>query len=344
MNVLHLCPLWFPAAQDAAGGIETFLAALVAALAKLGCRNTISASGDSHTAAELLPAVPTNLYEQMGAGTAWEYAYYEQHQLLLALEQAADYDVVHSHLGPGAYALSGVPRLGSRLLHTLHNPITRDLEWFVRQHPDLWFSTVSEFQARRLREQGARRCHVIPNGIDVAAFTFAPQGGDGLFFIGRIEPGKGPDLAVQVAGRLGCPLVLAGPIIDQQFFDRAIRPFLNGQIEYVGVVDHAQKIELFGRAGCTLLPSRWEEPFGLVAVEAMACGTPVVGLANGALPEIVEPGRTGYLAQDEADLTELVAMAVDLNRSAVRERVAARFDISHVAQKYYDLYREITEE
>ncbi len=341
MKILHLAPLWFPVSQDSLGGIETFLTGLIAALEKLGCRNTLIASGDSRTTAELVPVVPQNLYDQMRSGTAAEYEYYEQHQLLLALERAAEFDVVHSHAGWSAYVLSGTPGLWARVLHTQHNPVYRDQEWFVRQHPEMWISTVSEFQARRLWRQGAARCYAIHNGIDMASLTFQPRGGEGLLFIGRLEEGKGPDLAVQVARTLGRPLILAGPMVDEEFFDRTVRPFLDGQIRYVGMVDHHRKTELFGQAACVLMPSRWEEPFGLVAVEAMACGTPVVALANGALPEIVEPGLTGYLGRDEEALAILVTHALRLDRSAIRARAAARFDMPVVAERYHNLYTQI---
>jgi glycosyltransferase involved in cell wall biosynthesis len=162
-----------------------------------------------------------------------------------------------------------------------------------------------------------------------------------LLFLGRIEEKKGPDLAVQVARKLGRPLILAGPVVDEEFFDRAIRPFLNRQIRYVGVVNHRQKTELFGRAACVLMPSRWEEPFGLVAVEAMACGTPVVALARGALPELVEPGLTGYLIRNEETLADSVERAVQLDRAAIRARAAARFDMTVVAELYSELYTQV---
>jgi len=344
MKILHVCPLWFPASRDAPGGIETFLPGLLAALEDLGCQNTLIASGDSQTVADLVPVTPVNLYRQMEACTAWEYAYYEQHQLWLALEHAGEFDVVHSHIGPGAYMLSAVPGLGPRVLHTQHNPVTPDLEWFVRLHPDMWLSTVSRFQACKLWDQGARRCRVIDNGIDVASFTFEPESHEQLVFMGRMEWEKGADTAVQVARTLGWPLVLAGPIIDGQFFDDAIRPFLNDRIQYVGVLDHPQKNELFGQAGCALLPSRWEEPFGLVAIEAMACGTPVVALTRGALPEVVESGMTGCLAEDEEELSMLIPRALELDRSAIRARVGDRFDLRVVAEKYLQLYRRIVQE
>jgi glycosyltransferase involved in cell wall biosynthesis len=341
MRILHLAPLWFPVSQDSLGGIETVLTGLITALEKLGCQNTLIASGDSRTVAELVPIVPLNLHAQMQVGTAEEYAYYEQHQLLLTLELAADHDVVHSHLGWGAYVLSGVPGLHARVLHTLHNPVYQDQEWFVRQHPDMWFSTVSELQARRLWQQGATRCHVIHNGVDMETLSFEPGGGEELFFLGRIESKKGPDLAVQVARKLGRPLILAGPIVDRTFFDRAIEPFLDDSIRYIGMVDHRQKNELFNRASCVLMPSRWDEPCPLVSFEALACGTPIVALANGGLPEIIEPGLDGYLAQDEEVLADLTVQAMALDRTAIRDRAAARFDLPIVAEKYRQLYTQI---
>ena len=285
MKILHLAPLPFPVSQDSHGGIETFLSGLIAALDKLGCQNTLIASGDSRTVGELVSIVPLNLYAQMQVGTAAEYAYYEQHQLRLALELAADYDVVHSHVGWGAYVLAGVPGLQARVLHTQHNPVYQDQEWFIHRHPDIWISNVSKCLARKFWQQGATRCHVIPNGTDMATLTFQPRGGEGLLFLGRIEEKKGPDLAVQVARALDRPLILAGPVVDEAFFDRTIRPFLNEQIRYDGVVNHREKTELFGQAACVLMPSQREEPFGLVATETMACGTPVVALARGALPD-----------------------------------------------------------
>src|SRR5215510_14789657 len=211
----------------------------------LGSQNTIIASGDSRIDANLVPAVPMNIFAEMEARTVWEYAGYEQHQLLLALEMSPEFDVVHSHIGWGAYLLSSIPGVRERMLHTQHNPVTHDLEWFVSRHPDMRFSTVSEFQARKLRQQGVKRCQVIQNAIDVEAFTFQERGGEELLFIGRIEKDKGPDVPIRVAQNLGCPLVLARPAVDHEFFDTNIKPFLDDQIRYLGPVVHHQKNGLF---------------------------------------------------------------------------------------------------
>ena len=323
------------------GGIETFLTGLLEALEGLGCRNTLIATGDSRTAAKLVPVVEENLHARMVAGKSAEYVYYEQHQLRLALERAAEFDLIHSHIGPSGYVLSAMPGLRPPVLHTQHNPVYSDAEWFVRDQPDLWFATVSEFQARAFRRQRATRCCVIHNGIDVAAFEFRPRANNGLLFLGRMEGEKGPDIAIRVARTLAAPLTLAGPIIEPDFFDRAIKQELGGGIQYVGVVDHLQKMELLGRATCVLIPSRVHEGCPLVSMEALACGTPVVSLANGALPEIIEPGVTGYVTSDEAMLPALVTQAVKLDRAKIRERVTARFDIHVVAGRYRELYRRM---
>ena len=341
MRVLILAPLWYPISRDAQGGIETFLYTLIEALDREGCSVTLIASGDSLTAGDLVPAVERNLYGLMLEGSAGEYVYYEQHQVRLASEMASGFDVVHSHIGPGGYVLSAQHEAGRRVLHTVHSPVYADLCWFVRQHPDILLAAVSEFQAERLRNAGARCCRVIHNGIDTSGFPFNGRPGDDLLFVGRIEEAKGPDLAIDVALGMGRPLTLAGPVIDRELFKRSIEPRLDEQIRYVGVVDHETKCKLMGGAACMLLPFRQAEPFGMVSIEAMACGTPVAALSNGALPEIVDPGVTGYLADDAGALPGYVLQAVSLDRVKVRERAISRFGIQHVAGKHLDLYRDL---
>ncbi|MDQ5823066.1 MAG: glycosyltransferase family 4 protein [Chloroflexota bacterium] len=341
MRVLMLAPLWYPVSRDAQGGIETFLYSLIEALDRQGCSVTLLASGDSRTSADVVPVVERNLYSLMLEGRAGEYVYYEQHQLRLAYGMASGFDVVHSHVGPGGYVLSAHAEAGGRVLHTVHSPVYADLRWFVGQHPDVRLAAVSEFQAQRLREAGARCCRVMHNGIDTSGFPFNDRPGDGVLFVGRIEEAKGPDIAIDVARALGRPLTLAGPVIDKDFFKRSIEPRLDGQLRYVGVVDHETKCKLMGEAACMLLPFRKAEPFGMVSIEAMACGTPVVALPNGALPEIVESGVTGYLADDERALPSCVLRAMSLDRVRVRDRATARFGIQHVAGKYLDLYRDM---
>jgi len=340
VRVLHLAPLWLPVGRESSGGVETLLAGLLAAQHASGCAVAVVASGDSALPAgvELVAPVPVALVAQMGAGTAWEYEYFEQEALARGLERAGGFDVVHSHMGAAAFAaLPGA-------LHTWHNDVTADLEWFVGRRPQLRLTAVSEAQARRLRAAGARRCEVVPNGIDVAQFPFHAVAGSGLAFLGRMEAEKGPDLAIAAAHALGRPLILAGPIVDHAFFAERVVPGLGPDIEYAGVLGHDDKAELLGRSSCLLVPSRWEEAFGLVAVEAMACGTPVVALANGALGEVVDDDVTGFTTSDPGELADLVLCADKLDRAAVRARAADRFSIERTARRYIDLYGEIAED
>ncbi len=343
MKVLHVCPLWYPVSADSPGGIETFVAQLVPELQELGCTVTLAASGDSCTTADLIPVLLRNLNDTMIAGDACEYIYYEQHQLQLVLDINAEYDIVHSHVGAGALLLSGLPETRKRVLHSIHWPLYGDLEWFVRRYPDIWLSTVSDFQARKLREAGAARCSVIHNGIDSSKFTFRKRGSHQLLFVGRMERVKGADIAVRVARQLNLPLTLAGAVIEQDFFDDAVKPALNDKIRYVGVLNHKQKTRLFGEAGCVILPFKRDEPFGIVAIEAMACGTPVVALARGAVPEIIRQGITGFCTENERELPSLVYKALQLDRAAIHAACVEQFDISVAAEKYFRLYREIKE-
>jgi glycosyltransferase involved in cell wall biosynthesis len=260
----------------------------------------------------------------------------------MAIDVAADFDAVHSHVGPGGFVLSKLPGMSERVLHTIHSPVYDDMVWFAGMHPNTPLVAVSEYQAARLRQVGSKRCWVVPNGIDTARFAFNDRPGDGLIFIGRIEAAKGPDLAVAVARELGRPLTLAGPIVDPALFESKIEPYLGGGICYVGVVDHATKSSLLGRSACALLPFRQAEPFGMISIEAMACGTPVVALPNGALPEVVEQGVTGFLAPDERSLGAFTERATLLDRSRVRARVEARFGIERVAERYVELYHRLT--
>jgi glycosyltransferase involved in cell wall biosynthesis len=338
VRVLHVAPLWHPVAPDAPGGIATMLAGLIAAQQRLGCSVTVVASADSRlpTGVDVLSPVSVNLIAQMEAGTASEYEYFEQESLALARERASDVDVVHSHVGAASFVLSG-------LLHTWHNEITPDLEWLVSRRPELRLTTVSEHQADKLRAAGARRCVAVPSGIDVESFPLSTVAGPALAYLGRMEWDKGPDLAIAAARALGRPLVLAGPIVDHAYFAERVVPALGTDVQYAGVLGHEDKAALIGRSSCLLVPSRCDEGFGMVAVEAMACGTPAVGLANGALPEVIDDGVTGFTTGDADELADLVLQAEKLDRVAVRARAAGRFSIDRTAARYVDLYREIAE-
>jgi glycosyltransferase involved in cell wall biosynthesis len=341
VRILHICPLWFRVSSAAPGGIETMVAALLEEFARAGCENTLLGVAGSSVAGTLVAVVDRPLYELTSEWKAWEYGVFEQAQLRAVIDLAPEHDVIHSHLGWSGWVLSGIKPIADRVLHTLHNPVSADMAWFAARHPDLRLTTVSMYQAEMLQQAGARPCDVVYNGVDFARFPLQADGKRGLVYLGRIERAKGADIAISVAQALQLPLTMAGPAVDQRFFDARIRPRLDDRVRYVGTVGHDERASLLGGASCVLMPSRWEEGCAMVALEAMACGTPVVGLANGALPEVIETGLTGFVASDERELPRLVDRAAALDPVSVRSRAEQRFSIATTAAHYLGLYRTL---
>lgn len=192
----------------------------------------------------------------------------------------------------------------------------------------------------------AGRWQVVPNAVTLATFPFRPEVGPDapLMFLGRLESVKGPDIAIEVALRAGRRLILAGNVPDAHrgWFEARVAPHLDGdRIRHVGPVDDAGKAELLGRSLALLMPIRWDEPFGIVMIEAMACGTPVIGLRRGAVPEVVQDGETGFLADDPDGLVAAVGRAAAIGRAACRERVRRLYSAGPVADAYLALYRSM---
>jgi glycosyltransferase involved in cell wall biosynthesis len=184
------------------------------------------------------------------------------------------------------------------------------------------------------------------NGVSLSTFRFVPDPGPDapLVFLGRVEPIKGPHLAIEVARRVGIPLIIAGnvPSEHQNWFDAAIRPHLDGaNVSYIGPVNDVEKSALLGSASAFMMPILWEEPFGLVMAEAMACGTPIIGLRAGAVPEVVEDGVTGFVADDVDGLVAAVGRIHKIDRSACRSRVKQLFSDEALVEAYLAIYHDM---
>lgn len=188
-----------------------------------------------------------------------------------------------------------------------------------------------------------KKYSVIYNGIDVESFPFTENKKDYYFWMSRIHRTKGAEDAVIFSRLSGKKVVLAGPIREQAYFDQVIKPFLGPNLEYVGSLNFEQKVEYYRHAKAFLMPIKWDEPFGLVAVEAMACGTPVIGYARGALPEIIETGQNGLLVKqdDIKGLVSLIPKIDHLDPSKIRQSVINKFDINVMVDNYIELYRKI---
>ncbi|MBT9252905.1 MAG: glycosyltransferase [Brockia lithotrophica] len=254
-------------------------------------------------------------------------------------------DLLHNHMN--YLPLPFTPLVSVPVLTTLHGAalLEADSRFLYRRYPHLPYVSIS--YAERQGAPELRYVANVYNGIDLADFTFVERPGSYLLFLGRLSPVKGPDLAIEVARRTGFPLKLAGPVPpeDREFFEAKIRPHVNGRsIEYVGEVGPRERDRLLGGALALLHLVRAPEPFGLVMVEAMATGTPVIGMARGSVPEVVEDGVTGFVVEDLEGAVRAVPRVAGLRRAEARRRVEERFTLDHMIEGYVRAYETVLAE
>ncbi len=337
LHVLLVAPLWYPVVPDR-GGVEQVIFLLAQELLAQGHQVTLIASGDSAPLGRLVSICPEAVATAMAEGQIDEYSYYESVAISETLRLASSVDVVHSHLNGALVPFA--PLLPVPVLHTQHIAVTKDLRWLVHRFPQTHLVTVSRWQAAALAWSG--NVAVVANGIDMAAFPLCAEPDEYLLFLGRLHPDKGPLIAIEVAKALHRPLILAGYIVDQVFFEQQIAPKVDGcLVRYVGPVGGAEKVRLLQKAKGLLFPALWEETFGLVMVEAMACGTPVVALRKGAVPEIITPGVNGFYGECPADLPVLVERLVEVDRARVRQSVQERFSHHRMVKQYLAVYHRL---
>jgi len=340
MKILQIAPLWETVPPPAYGGTEAVVHLLVEELVLQGHEVTLWASGDSRTSARLRSCCPRSL---RAAKDMYAKSIYACLHASLALKDAKDYDIIHNHAGEEVMAIAQLlPNV--RILTTMHCAITPDTQR-IWDNYDGYFNCISWSQ-RRLMPQidGCRFAGVAYNAIDVASFPFQRQKRDYLLFLSRMSPEKGPTIAIEVARRTGRRLIMAGKVDakDRAFFTKEVEPLIDGrQIIFKGEADAALKRELYRDAACVLLPIQWDEPFGLVMPEAMACGTPVVVFNRGAAPEIVEHGETGFVVDTVDEMVDAVGRVQIIEPAFCRARAEQRFDAPIMAKRYLDIYESI---
>jgi glycosyltransferase involved in cell wall biosynthesis len=318
------------------GGIERIVDMLARGLVARGHEVTVFAHADSATAGRLIPWPGRTSRSVLDCS---RNAATLAHHVL-----AGKFDLVHS-FSRVAY-LSPILPLPIPKLMTYQRQISpRSVRLGqTLSRGTLWFSAISRSMMQDVEEIGTWR--LVFNGVPLATYEYRPDPGLGapLVFLGRVEEIKGAHLAIEIAKRVGVPLVIAGnvPSEHQRWFDRKIAPHLDGErVSYVGPVNDAQKNKLLGRALALLMPILWEEPFGIVMAEAMACGTPVLGLARGAVPEVVDHGVTGFLSDDLDGLVRAVARLDEIDRASCRARVERFFSETAVVEAYLAVYRDM---
>lgn len=320
------------------GGIERVIAQLADALVDRGHDVVLFAHRASRTRAELVPYA--SRHSRSRTGTV-------RHALLIARQYAARRPCIIHSFGRLAYLVPVLPLAAPKIM-SYQRPVTPSrVTWAHRlARGSLTFTGCSRSLIEPVRHIGSWR--VLYNSVPVERFRFSDAASPDapLVFLGRVEQLKGTDLAIAVARNAGRALVIAGTIAPEHkaYFDTEIAPHIDGRsVTYVGPVDDAAKSQLLSAAAALLMPVRWDEPFGIVMAEALACGTPVIGLRRGAVPEVIDDGATGFVCDTPAEMVERVANLGSIRREACRRAAEARFSTTALAETCEALYEQLVD-
>lgn len=343
LRVALIPPLWARVAPATQGGVEYIVYLLAEELVRRGHQVTVFTSSDSPTTAKVEALCEWNMIEAMERGRAWEYEYYECCNIAEALQRSDSFDIIHSHVGCYAIPLGVLSR--APILHTLHNPVTPDAIWLLERYANAAVTAVSRQQTAGVPEQRRHSIRVINNGCDFGSYEFSASPGNYLAFLGRMGVGKSPLDAIRIARDAGMPIVLAGQPLDEEeriYFTEKIKPLIDGEkVVYMGQADHRQKCALLKNAAALLFPVQAEEAFGLVMIEAMACGTPVIAFQRSSVEEIVDFGKTGFYAASMEALASLVPQAMTLDRRIIRDHAKERFGHIRMVDEYMLAYEAV---
>lgn len=339
MRIAQVSPLWERVPPPAYGGIELVVGLLCDELVRRGHEVTLFASGDSITLAKLESVHPCAMRLDP---TVKDYGVYELLQLSQVYERADEFDIIHSHMGHTALPYANLVKTPT--VHTLHGVFTPDNEKLFNYARRQSFVSISN--AQREARLGLNCIATVYNGVDVSTYKFheKPDQPAYLAFLGRLSPEKGPHLAIEIAQRTGWHLKMAGKVdvVDQEYFEEKIKPHIDGkQIEYLGEANHAQKSVLMGGAVATLFPVTWREPFGLVMIESMAAGTPVIAMKIGSTPEVIVHGKTGFLCESVEECIVALDKVATLDRYACREHIFTNFSGQRMTDGYEAVYQQI---
>ncbi len=340
LRVAVVAPPWIPVPPPGYGGIEAVVALVCQELVARGHDVTLFAAPGSRSAARVYSPlhethadqIGSSLYESDHVGTAYDV-------VDRAAAEDRPFDVVHDHSGFTAVAMAD--RVSAPVVHTLHAPFNDETRPFYQRHGHkARLVAISRFQLEHA-PPGVQVADVAPNPIRVEDWPFRADKDDYMLWMGRMDPVKGAHLAIKAAQAAGTKLVLAGPVQpgQQEYFRSEIEPHIDGHaVVFLGEVRGVHRKELFARAKAFVMPIRWAEPFGMVMVEALACGTPVIAFPEGAASEIVIDGENGFHVADEQSMAAAVGLLDAINPARCRESVTSRYDAAIVADCYEAVY------
>lgn len=337
MRIAQIAPLMESVPPKAYGGTERIVSYLTEELVRAGHEVTLFASADSRTRADLQPMCDVGL--RLASGPKDPIAY---HVLMLeeVRNRADEFDIIHAHVDLLHYPL--LREHSARCLTTMHGRL--DLPLLARMHEifdDFPLVSISEHQRGPIPD--ANWAGTVHHGLPLNLLHFSPKHNGYLAFLGRISPEKRPDRAIEIAVRAGAPLKMAAKVdpADVDYWEQKIRPLVESapQVEFVGEIDDRQKAVFLGGARALLFPIDWPEPFGLVMIEALACGTPVIAYDHGSVPEVIEDGVTGFLVHSIEEAVRRVDEVGALDRSRIRRTFERRFSAARMACDYVAIYQ-----
>jgi glycosyltransferase involved in cell wall biosynthesis len=340
LKIAQISPLAESCPPKLYGGTERIVSYLTEELVRLGHDVTLFASGDSITTSRLVPCSKTALRLDPAVRDMVPY-----HVMMLdeVYRRLDDFDVLHFHIDHLHYPL--MRAFSDRMLTTLHGRLDLpDLAPFYSAFPELPLVSISDAQRKAMPPVNwiSTVYHGLPK--DLLPFCERPEPGY-LAFLGRISPEKGPDRAIEIAARTGQPLKIAAKIdaADERYWRDVIAPMVaaNPNVEFIGEINESQKAQFLGNARALLFPIEWPEPFGLVMVEAMACGTPVIAFGNGSVPEVIDDGVTGFVVGSIAHAVAALDHIDTLDRRSVRDQFEQRFTVERMTQDYLAAYRHL---
>ena len=340
MRIAVLAPPWFAVPPTGYGGIEWIVSLLADGLTTRGHDVTLFASGDSRTKAKLAAVFERAPSELIGRSLP------ELEHVLSCYERAYDFDVINDHTSPLAAGLGAL--VSTPVVHTIHGPLDAELgavyESLKTVSPNVGLISISLNQRRP--KPDLHWVANIPNALDLEHYPCKPHRGDYLLFLGRMNHEKGAHRGVAVAMELGLPLKLAGKVREpreKEYFAEFVEPHLGEEIEYLGEVNHGTKVELLQNARATLFPIEWEEPFGLVMIESMACGTPVIATRHGAVPEVIEDGRSGVIVDSWREIPAALERADAIEPMECRRYAEELFAPERMVADYERAYEAATD-
>jgi glycosyltransferase involved in cell wall biosynthesis len=338
MRIAQVAPLYESCPPQLYGGTERVVSYLTEELVRQGHEVTLFASGDSQTDAILRAPCDRALRLNPQCRDPLPY-----HLIMLnrVARSAEQFDIIHFHIDQLQFPIFAP--LWSKTLTTTHGRLDLpDLSPLFREFPMMPLVSISN--AQRAPMPWANWCGTVHHGIPGDLYALGRGDGGYLAFIGRISPEKGIDKAIEIARRAGLPLKIAAKVdnADRAYYNAKIKRLLNGQgVEFIGEIGEQGKQEFLGRAMALLFPIDWPEPFGLVMIEAMANGTPVIACRRGSVPEIIEPGLTGFVVESVEEAVAALPRALALDRRTIHRRFEQRFSVERMARDYVALYEKV---